>query len=501
MNTYFTMLLTRILPVLVFILGVVFVQPYFIGKECSISGQEALKELKRFKYLVNEKSSYFQINSQRFDSAFLQLESYLRDIDKIHKKDISLKVSNVLGELGDRHSRVSYIGDCEDNKFYLPFATAPWKGKDVIALKNNKAGSGYSYFLNDFPLLKSINNINVHDYVYKHNPRDKYAPDYPRFTRGVNQLYHFYRISPHLSHKDTLKFTFTTWDSTIDTTIYMPLSTSNRKWRDICDITIDVSKKQPRDSMATIFQNTIGYIKIPKMYSRRRNGEYFDWLSQAMKKVKDCNALILDIRNNSGGTRDILLFFANYLLQRNNCWVANLARFRGDLTRSAKSGLELRGLRSYENHSENAQLAISQFMGSFSPLDNLNDDKFGDYVYMVLENIGEADTYHFSKPIYILINERSFSAASVFAASLKGFPNVSLCGVTADGASGMSETYRLPKTELELKMSRMVSFQRNGFLFDGHGVSPDLRIERTIGQILGQEDYQLKKILDTINTL
>ena len=108
--------------------------------------------------------------------------------------------------------------------------------------------------------------------------------------------------------------------------------------------------------------------------------------------------------------------------------------------------------------------------------------------------------FRLEAPIYILINERTFSAASVFAGALKGAPNITLVGVRSDGSSGLSKKYRLPHSQIEVKLSTMLSFQRDGHLFDGNGTGPDLVVERSLDQIMGKEDFQLNYLLDKIRS-
>ncbi|MFB1041054.1 MAG: S41 family peptidase [Polaribacter sp.] len=108
------------------------------------------------------------------------------------------------------------------------------------------------------------------------------------------------------------------------------------------------------------------------------------------------------------------------------------------------------------------------------------------------------DKYHYYKPIYILANERSFSAASILVSVFKGLPNVKIGGVNTDGSSGNSERFELPNSELRGKISTMVSFQKDGQLLDGIGTKPDIKIERNLDQIFWKEDYQINKIIELI---
>ncbi|MEM6516618.1 MAG: S41 family peptidase [Bacteroidota bacterium] len=179
----------------------------------------------------------------------------------------------------------------------------------------------------------------------------------------------------------------------------------------------------------------------------------------------------------------------------------NATKQRGilPLNQDLKQSLHGRYLFSRDELDKKEQKAVDEFMKTFEPMYKLNKDKFSDYHYYIFN--GEKITkgkYHYNKPIYILTNERSFSAASVFVSTLKGLPNIKVVGVNTDGSSGNSERFKLPNSKLRGKISTMVSFQKDGKILDGIGTAPDIVIERSLDQILLKEDYQLNRLLEII---
>lgn len=118
---------------------------------------------------------------------------------------------------------------------------------------------------------------------------------------------------------------------------------------------------------------------------------------------------------------------------------------------------------------------------------------------MVLSHEKGKNHYYYSKPIYILMNERCFSAASVFASALKGLPNITLAGINTDGSSGRSQYYSLENSEIKIKLSSMISFQRNGKTLDTNGTEPDIILSKDFEQVLENRDTQLTELLLTIN--
>ena len=106
---------------------------------------------------------------------------------------------------------------------------------------------------------------------------------------------------------------------------------------------------------------------------------------------------------------------------------------------------------------------------------------------------------NYTKPVYILVNENSFSAASVFTSAFKSLPNVKIVGVTTDGSSGNSRVLHLKHSNTRVKVSTMLSFQRNGKTLDGNGTVPDILIPANEIQVLKGVDHQLNHLIMLIN--
>jgi C-terminal processing protease CtpA/Prc len=91
------------------------------------------------------------------------------------------------------------------------------------------------------------------------------------------------------------------------------------------------------------------------------------------------------------------------------------------------------------------------------------------------------------------MNEKCFSATDVFLAALKGMPNVTLVGTTSGGGSARAETFRLGNLPISVRLGSMVSFMRNGQLFDGRGIEPDAVVHPEPDYFVGKTDSALKE--------
>ncbi|RZL33927.1 MAG: hypothetical protein EOO96_11255 [Pedobacter sp.] len=259
----------------------------------------------------------------------------------------------------------------------------------------------------------------------------------------------------------------------------------------------DYNKKEIVDQLFDS-KDQIGYIHIPAMVSKEDAPLLFDKINSFMTSIQNDNkALIVDVRSNGGGTRDITYELAKYFVHPDSIYVVNATKQRGPtpLPAEYKESLHNRNLFSFSELDKQEQKSASQFLKTFKPMYDLDNKKYSEYYFGLLngKKLAKQSSYY-NKPIYILTNEKSFSAASVFVAVFKGIPNIKIVGTTTDGSSGNSERLELPNSKIQLKISTMVSFQKDGKILDGYGTAPDIRIERDINQILWKTDTQLEKL-------
>jgi hypothetical protein len=469
---------------------------------CSLTNEQAIQEIEKIEHLLNDKSPYMNINYRRVKKSLDSLSENIRKTDNISKYDLSIKLKDILAELGDRHFSLEYIGNCiQDDKYYLPFSIAPWGESMAVALIKQPKIT-FSFYLEEYPFLSKINGQNIIDFIEENDSENKYAPKFSKLALGVEKLNEIYRISEGLKIGDKIDFTFLSKDHKSDTILTLDIVKSRNKWKEI-DSYLIFNKDNDRFNKLLFrqYDNDITYIKIPEMYSYSKDEDYFQWLQKKMDTVRGSNALIIDLRNNPGGNRDLIDFFSNYLIAPKTFEVANLSRYKGDLSDDTKNNLSARRLYPYEYFKDKeSKQAINNFNKNFSPSIGIDEKLYSEYYYMMLNSNDKTDSYHYDNQIYILTNEMTFSAASVFASSFKGVENIKLVGVGTDGSSGLSKTYELKNSELQIRLSHMLSYQKNGELFDGVGTSPDIEIHRSFEQILGKEDAQLNTLLEIINT-
>jgi C-terminal processing protease CtpA/Prc len=454
---------------------------------------------------LNKKSSYAYLNGFDFNKDF---ENYLKSVkDSTQLENFGLFITNTLAKIGDRHSALNGIRGYNLNEsLFLPFVYAPVNDKVVVL--NYDQDKTLKILNPHFPYLKKIDGLDIDEFLQKTRPEDIKAPEETYFTLAVRDIRDIQKNYLLLGQPLKKEIELTLSDAVFqnDTVLVVPVkdkSERQRPWdekfeRDYLFIK-DEDFNQPEiiDSLFSLDHN-IAYIKLPEMVNKDEAPLLFDKVNSFMKSIQnDSEALIIDVRANGGGTRDLLYEFAKYLIHPDSIHIVNVVKQRGPLPlpKDYKESLHSRFLYSFSELDDKEQKKVTGFLKNFNPMYELDNTKYSEYYFGLLNgNKLSAQGLYYNKPVYILANEKTFSAASVFVSALKGIQNIKIVGTTTDGSSGNSDWVDLPNSKLFGKISTMVSFQKDGKVLDGHGTEPDIKIERDINQVLWQSDTQLEKL-------
>lgn len=472
-----------------------------------LSRQDAVSDISEVANFLRDYSSYQGLNG--FD-AIGELEDLKRKItDSIHIENFGIELTKIIAQIGDRHS---YVTNYElPNTKFLPFIVAPLDGK-VVALKFDSVGQQYELLHQNYPYLTAIHGIDINKFMRDSSPRAARAPKDAFITRAVMSIKYLERNFAIMNKPlpEVMDFTFSNLQNEI--TKSEPLETSISKyihWDEKFARLTGQEKEALNDAelckkLFDIDDNNIGYGRIPDMVRPKEAPIYFKAFNDFMYNAKDCKSIIFDIRSNDGGSRDMVLELAKYLIHPDSIYIANVVKQRGQnpLSKVRKKELSGRSLFSPNELTQKEQIIIEKFNRTFKPIYSLDKNKFSEAHYFVFngKKLEEQKGYHFDKPVYVMINERCFSASSILAATLDKLSNIKLVGVTTDGSSGNSENFYLPNSHLKMNISTMVSFQKNGKILDGFGTEPDISIERDLDQVLWKEDSQLTKLKKLINS-
>ena len=104
-------------------------------------------------------------------------------------------------------------------------------------------------------------------------------------------------------------------------------------------------------------------------------------------------------------------------------------------------------------------------------------------------NPGVRSTYH--KPVVLLINGASFSAAELLAALLEQIPSVTTLGDTTGGGGGSNDVFHLPSNKrIKIPTSYLKRF--NGDMIEWYGIPPAIVVPQSPRDIKQGRDKQLE---------
>jgi len=468
---------------------------------------EAIVDLRQFEGVLQTVSSYSQLSPVDYPLMIKKVvDTIVKENTLVDVNKLANEMAKIMSEIGDRHSSIrnesfNNIGHKTYN-LRLPFGVATLNGK-MVALKKDEEKEGYTYYYHAHPYIKSIDGVAIETLVNTYNYRHKKAPAPAILSWGSSaiQRYGALLYVNEITCEDSVTVVFS--DGRAEKTETVQLTTENNGYSSTVSQayftnTDEISKKN-FEGLSKIVGGDIGYMSIPQMYDYNDVPGLENFIKNTLRSFSTTKALIIDIRNNPGGVRDILQTFAGYVIQpKQSPWVANIAYLRTDETipgdEESMSGRYLYRYHS-EQLSDDDRKAIDRFNKGFKLQKAVNNSKFSGPFYMVLHHGKES----YGQPVYILVNEESFSAASVFASAFKGLPNVKIVGETTDGSSGNSTVLHLKNSNIRMRVSTMASFQRNGKTLDGNGTIPDIVIQVDEKQVLDGYDTQLTKLIEIIN--
>ena len=195
----------------------------------------------------------------------------------------------------------------------------------------------------------------------------------------------------------------------------------------IVDLYLGKTRKKSDDFRYNIIHDgKVGYLEYTSFQRELSDDEVYD----ALVYCKDCQGLILDLRDNPGGLLKNMMTLLKYLPSEEELF------------------------KSYVRHNDVRNDLIQKAV-TFKA--NINDK-----------------SKIWRKPLIVLIDNRSYSAASMFAMCVKGCENVRVVGVKTAGGTAIPEKYELSNGWIyRIPTTKLIS--RSGIDYED-GVPPDVEV-------------------------
>ncbi len=443
-----------------------------------LAAERVAQDLDQLEWLIENVFSYRDLKPFDYRAAFDTVR--LAVADGVGIADFHIMLRKLVALFGDGHARVPGV------KRVLPHGPLPFALADVgdrVAAVDERGRP----IDRTHPYVQAIDGRSVEQWLDAAARLNARAS--PQFQRHMALDYgrraRFVRWELGLKHADEVEVTFADAKG----------STRKRK--------LPLARRrvpQPHVRAPGALPEGIGYIRIADMGGRNRDvRQVIEGLAAFRKQLG--RGLIIDVRGNGGGTRDILAALMPRLMPADaDPVVVNVAAYR------LPPGM---GYDSQRGHLDNRQLhpPTSRRLGkeertaAKALLAELETDwqpkapEFTPLHVMIVRPVPQRVKPRFTGPIAVLIDEGCFSATDIFAGALEVLPHVTLIGRTTSGGSGRSQRYTLANSLLEVKLSSMASFRPTGARYDGKGVEPDIRVERTLAELAGEEDPTLERAI------
>lgn len=245
-------------------------------------------------------------------------------------------------------------------------------------------------------------------------------------------------------------------------------------------------------STKDVVEGKIGYIYIPQMISYYNMGKDIELIDEYLNKIKEYQALVIDIRGNSGGDS---YYWISYLVPNLIDEVYTYTTYNfwkdGDVINNY---LKKSKSKSYTGFGEVKDLDTGTLVNL--PVEVKEDFKY--YSKNIMEIKPNEDSIKFKGNIYLLVDKNVYSSSEVFASFAKQTGFATLIGerTGGDGIGSDPLLDMLPNSGYVFRFSKDMGVTADGTCNEEFKTEPDYAIEYAGRSVSFEYDYCIKKVLE-----
>lgn len=389
----------------------------------------------------------------------------------VSANELRIDLMKRLAQFPDSHAEVSGWEDALP-KGYLPFLIERAEGKYIAFTEDRK-----SFLKDGHPYITEIDGKSM-DVWLKHAQRLVPNGSTPlKINRGVRNLRYWNFIRSEAGLPAAQKIEVKVKNNKMQTAkLSFDLRLEDRPMYGTWPI-----------SDSKLLEKGIGYLRIAEMDDA---GNFANELKTRMEEFQSTKGLILDLRGNSGGSRDAIQVMLPYFMSpKEEFAIVSVAAYRLH-ERHDSQMMVSRSLYPLESAAwtEAQKKEVANFAKTFRPEWNLPRTDFSDWHFYGVAKADNVKAYYYDKPVVVLMDANCFSATDIFLSALKGRKGIVLMGTASSGGSGLAKSFSLKHSDVRVAVSSMASFDKRGRLYDTQGVVPDVVVNPSPGYFLGKED-------------
>ncbi len=453
--------------------------PTAAGRGATISRPWAEEDLDQLEWLIVNRYAYRDLRRVDFRAALDAIRAALGE--GIPRGAFALRIAKFLALFGDGHTRLAEDLDESLEPGYAPFLAGTC-GDRLVAFRPDRSG----FLEAGMPFLKSIDGLDVARWLAAAAPLVPAGSE--AFVRQATA-----RMLRHLGHlraelglpsRPKVEVEVESADGSKHRRLNLPIVPTKPVFGD-----------WPRGD-SRLLEGNVGYLRISRMDD---DPSFVDSLLVALDRFRDVRGLVIDVRENGGGSRVLIpRLFARFMGPEDPPRIGNVAAYRlgpGEDPARPEGYLADRFLfpASSPHWSPAERGAVEAFGRSFRPRWSPPTGEFSVWHHFVVQPPGSGSP--FPAPVVVLMDEGCFSATDILLGTFKGWRNVTLLGTPSGGGSGRARPATLARSGIRIQLSSMASFRPDGTLYDGEGVEPDVLVEREPGDFVGAGDAQLAAAL------
>lgn len=236
-----------------------------------------------------------------------------------------------------------------------------------------------------------------------------------------------------------------------------------------------------KDELLTFkwLDHKIAYLSISTFHDPKVDTLFLEKLSD----LKTAKGLIIDIRNNDGGSSEISRFIAKYLIE-DSIVFSGLAKTRKNI-----ADLKAYGTMYYYNPSDTVNNTFKQMV--YECTHNILWEDRG--LYKLVDDIPK--TIRILIPTVILMGHETGSSAEDFLLCFDKSKHVTKIGENSNGSSGVPFRFSLPGGGIGAVCTHHITYP-DGRRFVVYGVKPDIEIHRSINDLINHHDRAVDEAIE-----